>query len=77
MPSLLKVVLKLVYEKVQEHFTIDKYNYSPLLTLLFFNFYISPRVQEIHKIGPSKSNLIMNLNRVIRVRLLPKTEYLL
>ncbi len=69
MPSILKILLKLVHQKVNEHFTIDTTNYSPMLTLLFFNFFISPRVQEIHNISPSKYPLIRSINRIIRVNI--------
>ena len=67
-PNILKTLLKLVHEKVNYHFTIDKNNYGPILTLLFFNFFISPRVQEIHNISPLKYTQIRSLNRIIRVR---------
>jgi hypothetical protein len=67
MPDLLKISLKLVYTKVNQIFTIEKSNYTPIFTLLFFNFLISPRMQEIHKISPVKNLVIRNMNRIIRV----------
>jgi hypothetical protein len=70
MPNLIKILLKLVYIKVNQTFTIDKSNYSPIFTLLFFNFFISPRIQEIHNISPVKHLIMRNMNRIIRVRVI-------
>lgn len=57
--------MKLVYVKAREQFTIDADNYSPLYTVLIFNFLISPRMQNIYKIN-SNSNFFRSLNRLIR-----------
>ena len=67
-PPYLKLLIKLVNDKVKQHFTIDETNYAPVFTVLFFNFLISPRIQEIYNISPSKYPTIKNLNRIIRVR---------
>ncbi len=68
MPSILKMLLKLVNDKVNEIFTIEKGNYAPIMTLLFFNFFLSPRVQDIHNLSPVMYPEIRNINRIIRVR---------
>jgi hypothetical protein len=64
-PGILKVVIKLVIEKVHEVFTIDRNNFSPIYTMLIFNFFISPRIQDIYNI--QKHTCIKNLNRLLRV----------
>ena len=51
MPLILKILLKFVYNSVNENFKIEKDNYSPLYTLLFFNFIISPKIQTIYNIN--------------------------
>ena len=65
-PDVLKVLLKLLYESVKSHFTIEKDNYGPLYTTLIFNFIISPRVQMIYNIGSQNTNFIRSLNRLFR-----------
>ena len=64
-PNILKIVLKLLYESVISHFTIEKDNYGPLYTTLIFNFFISPRVQSIFNINNQK-NFVRSLNRILR-----------
>ena len=64
-PFVLKILMKLVYVKAKEQFTIEDDNYSPLYTVLIFNFLISPRIQNIYKIT-SNSNFFRSLNRLIR-----------
>ena len=65
-PDVLKILLKLLYESVLEHFTIEKDNYGPLYTTLIFNFVMSPRVQMIYNIGTPNSNFMRSLNRLLR-----------
>lgn len=69
-PLVLKIVLKLAYKHVNATFTINEDNYSPLYTLLFFNFFVSPRVQEIYNLNPLKIRLLWDLNRLLRVSIL-------
>ena len=64
-PNILKIILKLLYESVVSHFTIEKDNYGPLYTTLIFNFFISPRVQSIFNIN-SQKNFVRSLNRILR-----------
>ena len=64
-PLVLKVLLKLVYIGIRKFFTIDEDNYSPLYTLLFFNFIISPRVLMIYSIDPVKCIFVKTLNKLI------------
>ena len=64
-PLVLKVLLKLVYIGIRKFFTIDEDNYSPLYTLLFFNFIISPRVLMIYSIDPVKCIYVKTLNKLI------------
>ena len=65
-PDVLKILLKLLYESVNQHFTIDKNNYSPLYTSLIFNFLISPRIQMLYSINPLNCVFVRSLNRILR-----------
>lgn len=65
LPMILKIVLKLVQINVLKYFTIEEDNYSPLYTLLFFNFIMTPRIQIVHGLDP-KSEILRKLNRIIR-----------
>ena len=65
-PLVLKIVLKLVYKSVRNTFTIEEDDYSPLYTLLIFNFIISPRIQAIYSIDSTSNQSIRALNRLIR-----------
>jgi hypothetical protein len=67
-PNIIKIILRLIYENVLITYKnkIKPENYSPVLTILFFNFLISPKMQEIYNIHPTKSALVKNMNRLIR-----------
>ena len=65
-PDVLKILLKLLYESVMQHFTIEKDNYSPLYTSLIFNFLISPRIQMLYSINPLNCVFVRSLNRILR-----------
>ena len=65
-PDALKILLKLLYESVNQHFTIEKDNYSPLYTSLIFNFLISPRIHMLYSINPLNCIFVRNLNRILR-----------
>ena len=65
-PDVLKILLKILYESVNEHFTIEKNNYSPLYTSLIFNFLISPRIQMLYSINPLNCIFVRSLNRILR-----------
>ena len=65
-PNVLKIFLKLLYESVNQHFTIDKDNYGPLYTSLIFNFLISPRIQMLYSINPLNCVFVRSLNRLLR-----------
>ena len=65
-PSVLKILLKLLYDSVKSHFTIEEDNYGPLYTTLIFNYFISPRVQAIFNINSQKHKFVLSLNRVLR-----------
>jgi hypothetical protein len=65
-PDVLKILLKLLYESVNQHFTIEKNNYSPLYTSLIFNFLISPRIQMLYSINPLNCIFVRSLNRILR-----------
>ena len=65
-PKDLKILLKLLYESVNEHFTIEKDNYGPLYTSLIFNFLISPRIQMLYSINPLNCIFVRSLNRLLR-----------
>ena len=65
-PDVLKILLKILYESVKSHFTIENDNYGPLYTTLIFNFIISPRIQMIYNIHSQNKNFIRSLNRLLR-----------
>ena len=65
-PDVLKLILKLLYESVKSHFTIEKDNYGPLYTTLIFNFFISPRVQTIYDLNSLNKVFLRTLNRLMR-----------
>ena len=65
-PNVLKILLKLLYESIRSHFTIDADNYGPLYTTLIFNFFNSPRVQGIFNINSQKNAFVRSLNRLLR-----------
>jgi hypothetical protein len=65
-PDILRILLKLLYISVNEHFTIEKDNYCPLYTSLIFNFLISPRIQMLYSINPLNCIFIRSLNRLLR-----------
>ena len=65
-PLVLKILLRLIYDSVREHFTIEADNYSPLYSSLIFNFIISPRIQMIYSINPLNCVFIRSLNRLLR-----------
>ena len=65
-PDVLKILLKLLHESVNSHFTIEKDNYGPLYTSLIFNFLISPRIQMLYSINPLNCIFVRSLNRLLR-----------
>ena len=65
-PDVLKILLKLLYESVKKHFTIEKDNYGPLYTTLIFNFIINPKIQYIYNVNSSNNKFIRTLNRLLR-----------
>ena len=65
-PDVLKILLKLLYDSVKVHFTIEQNNYNPLYTSLIFNFLISPRIQMLYDINPLNCIFVRNLNRILR-----------
>lgn len=68
LPEVLKYLLKTVLIKSQEFFSFsDGKVYSPLFTLLLFNFYLSPKVQELHGLVPNKYPILIKINRLLRV----------
>ena len=65
-PNVLKILLKLLYDSVKSHFTIEEDNYGPLYTTLIFNYFINPRVQAIFTINSQKYEFVRSLNRLLR-----------
>ena len=66
MPIMLRFILRLIHMTVLEHFQIEKNNYRPLFTYLFFYLIFSPKLQDIFYISPSKYTCVMNINKIIR-----------
>ena len=65
-PHVIRILLKLLYSSIRKVFTIDENNYNPLYTALIFNFIISPRVQMLYSMNPTKINFLRSLNRLVR-----------
>lgn len=63
------VILKIIYKNVNDVFEIEKENYAPLFTALIFNYFVSPKIQEIYGISPKDIPILGQFNRIIRVRL--------
>lgn len=66
LPYLLKLILKLIDIEVKAEFTIEKDNYAPLFTVLIFNFFINPKMQDIYNIDIAKNKSMRYINRIIR-----------
>ena len=65
-PDIIKVIMKIIYVYSIKEYNIQKKNYSPIYTFLFFDFYISPKIFDIYKMNFSVYNSIKLLNKVIR-----------
>jgi hypothetical protein len=65
LPYILKIILKIIYTSVKNHFTIEKDNFRPLNTTLIFNFIVNPRIQDIYSINPGKYKFVRTLNRLL------------
>ena len=65
-PHVIRILLKLLYSSIRNVFTIDEDNYYPLYTALIFNFIISPRVQMLYSMNPTRLTFLRSLNRLIR-----------
>jgi hypothetical protein len=65
-PNVLKILLKIIYNKVLEVYKISPDNYSPIMTILFFNFFINPKMQDIYDIGPIKNSFILTINKLLK-----------
>lgn len=66
MPLIIKIILKFLYNSLIKYYKIDKNNFNPLYTALFFNYIISPKTQEIFEINPMKKLLVRSLNRLVK-----------
>ena len=65
-PDILKLLLKILYESINKHFTINKDNYRPLYTCLIFNFFINTRIQIMYSIDPINYVFVESFNRLLR-----------
>ena len=65
-PHVIRILLKLLYTSIRKYFTIEEDNYNPLYTALIFNFIISPRIQMLYSMNPTKITFLRSLNRLIR-----------
>ena len=66
MPLIIKIILKFLYNSLIKYYKIDKNNFNPLYTALFFNYIISPKTQELFEINPMKILLVRSLNRLVK-----------
>ena len=65
-PTLIIIILKIINDNINKEYKIQKYNFAPLYTFLFFNFYNSPKFFEIYGLKFSIYSSIKLLNRLIR-----------
>ena len=65
-PLVIKILLKLLYNSVIKYYNINKNDFGPLYTALFFNYIVNPKIQEIYDINPMKILLVRSLNRLIK-----------
>ena len=66
MPLIIKIILKFLYNSLIKYYKIDKNNFNPLYTALFFNYIISPKTQELFEINPMKILLVRSLNKLVK-----------
>jgi len=66
MPLIIKIILKFLYNSLIKYYKIDKNNFNPLYTALFFNYIISPKTQEMFEINPMKILLVHSLNKLVK-----------
>ena len=66
-PDVIKIFLHLLHNSIIDIYKIEKQNYKPILTLLFFSYFTSPRYQDIYGLSPINNILIRNINKIIRV----------
>lgn len=66
MPLIIKIILKFLYNSLIKYYKIDKNNFNPLYTALFFNYIISPKTQEMFEINPMKILLVRSLNKLVK-----------
>lgn len=64
MPYILRLVLYYVNKSVSEIYKCK--TYEPVLTVLFFNFVFSPRIEDINGMSPVKYHIMKDINRIVK-----------
>ena len=73
LPYILKIILKLSFSICQEILSISPLDFTPIYSLLFFSFILSPRVQTMFKIKVNNINNLLTVEKIIKYICLKKT----
>lgn len=65
-PNIIKILLKLIHITTPVIFTIEKDCFIPIFKILFLNFFISPKIQNIHNFTKN-NNIVYKINNLIKV----------
>ena len=65
-PLILKYIVAITYQEVIKEYDLGNDNYAPLFTEIVFNFFISPKIQDMYDIGLLKYKSMKHINRIIR-----------
>ena len=73
LPYILKIILKLSFSICQEILSISPLDFTPIYSLLFFSFILSPRVQTMFEIKVNNINNLLTVEKIIKYICLKKT----
>lgn len=73
LPYILKIILKLSFSICQEILSISPLDFTPIYSLLFFSFILSPRVQTMFEIKVYNINNLLIVEKIVKYICLKKT----
>ena len=73
LPYILKIILKLSFSICQEILSISPLDFTPIYSLLFFSFILSPRVQTMFEIKVNNINNLLTVEKILKYICLKKT----
>ena len=73
LPYILKIILKLSFSICQEILSISPLDFTPIYSLLFFSFILSPRVQTMFEIKVNNINNLLTVEKIVKYICLKKT----